>query len=65
MINEAKLDSVITELRMELDRIDRAILVFEKMAIEKGACRNRNSRQSPFRLKGPAVSRSARPSPVS
>jgi len=44
MINEARLDAVIAELRMELDRVDRAIVVFEKLAVEKKVCRTRTPR---------------------
>jgi hypothetical protein len=41
MINETDLDVVIAELRVELDRIDRAIVVFEKLALQKKAPRRR------------------------
>ena len=51
MISETKLDSVLSELRAELDRIDQAILVFEKLALEKRTSRERPSRQRSAKLK--------------
>ena len=63
MINETRLDSVISELRQELDRIDRAILVFEKMA---SAIRTRKSKAvnlGPIRLRRTLGSSSRHSSP--
>ena len=35
LINEADLDAVISELRVGLDQIDQAILIFERLASKK------------------------------
>jgi len=55
MINESNLDNVISELRVELDRIDRAILVFERLALEKKVRRRKASRPESVRLKRAAA----------
>lgn len=66
MINEIDIDSVISELRVELDRIDRAILVFEKLALEKKASRRRPYRYAAARPRraeaGQTTQSSANPS---
>jgi hypothetical protein len=49
MINETNLDGVIAELRVELDRIDRAIVVFEKLASQKKAPRRKSYRAAAAR----------------
>ena len=59
MINENDLNIVISELRVELDRIDRAILVFERLALEKKTARRKRSRTGPVRLRRPGASLSA------
>ena len=59
MINETDLDTVISELRVELERIDRAILVFERMALEKKARRRKLSSAGSIRLKRSTASPSA------
>lgn len=46
MIKETDLDIIISELRIELDRIDRAIQVFERLALDKTTCR----RRKPYRM---------------
>jgi hypothetical protein len=51
MINDTDIDLVISDLRMELDRIDRAILVFEKLASEKNSRRRKPSRAVSVRPK--------------
>jgi hypothetical protein len=62
MINEIDLDIVISELRGELDRIDRAILVFERLALEKKPVRRAISRTGSVRLKRSGASLSAQSS---
>ena len=66
MINETDLDIVISELRVELDRIDRAILVFERLALDKKARRRKLSLAGSGRLKratsSPSAQSSANPS---
>jgi hypothetical protein len=59
MINEIDLDIVISELRVELDRIDRAILVFERLALEKKPARRAISRTGSVRFKRSGASHSA------
>lgn len=59
MMNETDLDTVISELRLELDRVDRAILVFERLASEKKTNRRKPSREASARVKRPEESLSA------
>ena len=59
MINETDLDVVISELRIELDRIDRAILVFERLALEEKPGRRAAARTGSARLKRPVTCISA------
>jgi hypothetical protein len=49
MINEIDLDTVISELRVELDRIDRAIVVFERLSTEKKPSRRKRNRPDSVR----------------
>jgi hypothetical protein len=53
MINETDLDTVISELRVELDRVDRAIQVFERLASSKKAARRKRTGTGSGRLKRP------------
>jgi hypothetical protein len=62
MINETDLDTVISELRLELDRVDRAILVFERLASEKKTSRRRPTQAASSRGKRLEASLSAQPS---
>jgi len=62
MINETDLDTVISELRLELDRVDRAILVFERLASEKKTNRRKPFRAASARVKRPEASLSVQSS---
>ncbi len=59
MMNETDLDTMISELRLELDRVDRAILVFERLASEKKTNRHKPSRAASARVKRAEASMSA------
>jgi hypothetical protein len=50
MYTEAELALMISELRLELARVDRAILVFEQLASKEKANRKRTCRIGPVRL---------------
>jgi hypothetical protein len=62
MIDETDLDRVISSLRLELDRVDKAIVVFERLASQKKTDRRKHSRAASSRVKRPEASLSAQSS---